>query len=324
VSGVCTGRIAVVTGAGRGLGRAHALELAAQGAVVVVNDPGVAVDGTGTSTAPADEVVTEIEASGGRAIADHHDISSWAGAEALIKNAIDAFGSLDVVVNNAGISRDRMIFNMVEDEWRAVIAVHLGGTVAVSRFAASHWREESKAGRNVNARIINTTSAAGLYGNAGQTAYSAAKAGIISVTQVTALELARYGVTVNAIAPSARTRMSAGNPGTEEGEEEFDYMDPANNSPFVAWLAGPTSSSITGRVFEVGAGYVGLADGWTHGAHVDIGRRWNAEELGEVIPGLVQKSPEPTSCFPIPGIPGTLGTSPEARSAARAGAASGS
>jgi NAD(P)-dependent dehydrogenase (short-subunit alcohol dehydrogenase family) len=317
VSGVCEGRVAVVTGAARGLGRAHALELAAQGALVVVNDPGVAVDGTGSSAAPADEVVAQIESLGGRATADHHDISSWDGAEALIQAALDAFGRLDVVVNNAGITRDRMLFNLTEDEWQAVIGVHLTGTAAVSRFAASHWRAESKAGRPVDARIINTTSAAGLYGNAGQATYSTAKAGILGLTLTAAVELARYGVTVNAIAPSARTRMSEGNPGTEEVEKGFDHMDPANNSPLVAWLAGPASASVTGRIFEVGGGYIGFADGWTHGAHAAIERRWEADALTEVIRDLLSQSPIPTTCFPIPGIPGTIGTGPAAQAAAR-------
>jgi NAD(P)-dependent dehydrogenase (short-subunit alcohol dehydrogenase family) len=302
MSGMCVDRVAVVTGAGRGLGRAHALELAAQGALVVVNDPGVAMDGSGSSAGPADEVVSEIAAMGGRAVADHHDIAEWSGAEALIRTAVAQFGRLDIVVNNAGISRDRMLANVTEDEWRAVIGVHLTGTVAVSRFAASYWRDESKAGRAVDARIINTSSAAGLYGNVSQTSYSAAKAGIIGLTLTAAIELERYGATVNAIAPSARTRMTEGITGTEEVEQGFDLMDPGNNSPLVAWLASPASSSITGRVFEVGGGYIGLADGWTHGAHVEIDRRWKADELDDVIPGLFRQSPDLTPCFPIPGI----------------------
>ncbi|WP_428366535.1 SDR family oxidoreductase [Mycolicibacterium sp.] len=316
MSGVCVDRVAVVTGAGRGLGRAHALELAAQGAAVVVNDPGVAVDGTGATAGPAQDVVAEIEAGGGRAVADTSDISTWAGAERLITTALNTFGRLDVVVNNAGITRDRMLFNLAEDEWNAVIGVHLTGTAAMSRFAASYFRDESKAGRAVNGRIINTTSAAGLYGNAGQLTYSAAKAGILNLTLTSALELARYGVTVNAIAPAARTRMSAGAPGLEQGEG-FDRADPANNSPLVAWLASAESSAVTGRVFEVGGGYVGLADGWSHGAHAEIDRRWNADELGAVIPGLVQQSPAPTTCFPIPGLVGTVGTGPAAQAASR-------
>jgi NAD(P)-dependent dehydrogenase (short-subunit alcohol dehydrogenase family) len=236
---ICEGRVVIVTGAGRGLGRAHALEFARQGAAVVVNDIGVALDGSGPSASPAAEVVAEIEAAGGRAVADGHDVADWDGARRLVEGAIDAFGRLDVVVNNAGFVRDRMFVNVAEDEWDAVVRVHLKGHFAVARWAAAHWRDRAKAGDANDARIINTSSGAGLLGSVGQAAYSAAKGGILALTLVEAAELGRYGVTANAIAPAARTRM------TEEvfaatmappAEGGFDAMAPENVSPFVVWL----------------------------------------------------------------------------------------
>jgi len=283
--GICDGRIAIVTGAGRGLGRAHALELAGQGARVVVNDLGVALDGSGRDTATAQAVVDEITASGGDAVANRDDVVDWDGAGSLVQTALDRFGGLDVLVNNAGFTRDRMVVTCTEEEWDAVIGVHLKGHFAPTRHAAGYWRDRSKAGEPVDARIINTSSGAGLLGSVGQAAYSAAKAGIAILTIVEAEELGRYGVTVNGLAPSARTRM------TEEvfadqmarPEQGFDAMDPANVSPLVAWLASSESSDVTGQVFEVEGGRVSVAERWHHGPARHQPARWDAAELGPVV-----------------------------------------
>jgi NAD(P)-dependent dehydrogenase (short-subunit alcohol dehydrogenase family) len=235
--GICDGRVAIVTGAGRGIGREHSLLLAAQGAKVVVNDLGGSRDGTGTDAGPAQQVVDEIVAAGGQAVANTDDISDFAGAERLIKTAVESFGRLDVLVNNAGILRDRMLVNMTEAEWDAVIKVHLKGTFAPSHWAANHWRERSKAGDDVDARIINTTSPSGIYGNVGQTNYGAAKAGIASFTIIASKELERYGVTVNAIAPAAITRMTEDlGMGQVEGDAR-EELSPRHIAPIVCWLA---------------------------------------------------------------------------------------
>ncbi len=297
--GICEGRVAIVTGAGRGLGRAHALELARQGACVVVNDIGAELDGSGRSSGPAAEVVREIEAAGGRAIANGEDVADWEGASRLVRAAIDSFGRLDVLVNNAGVLRDRMFVNAVEDEWDAVMRVHLKGHFCPTRHACAHWRERAKAGDPVDARIINTSSAAGLQGSVAQAAYSAAKAGIAALTLVQAAELGRYGVTANAIAPSARTRM------TEEAFKEmmakpergFDAMAPENVSPLVAWLASAESRSVTGRVFEVAGGKLSVADGWRTGPEVDKGARWEPAELGPVVARLLEQSVPPQKVY---------------------------
>ena len=261
MSGLCEGRICIVTGAGRGIGREHALMLAAEGAHVVVNDVGAGVDGSGATVGPADEVVEEIEALGGVAVSNGDDISSWEGAQRVIQTAIETFGDLHVVVNNAGILRDRMLTNMTEEEWDAVVRVHLKGTFAPSHFAAAHWRDQSKAGDAVDARIINTTSVSGLYGNPGQTNYGAAKAGIAMFTFTAALELRRYGVTVNAIAPGALTRM------TEDliPGDRRDSMDPRWIAPICTWLASERSKDVTGRVFEASGGELAVAEGWHRG-----------------------------------------------------------
>jgi NAD(P)-dependent dehydrogenase (short-subunit alcohol dehydrogenase family) len=301
MSGICEGRVVVVTGAGRGIGREHALEFARQGARVVVNDIGAELDGTGGSDSPARQVVDEIVAAGGEAVVNGDDVADWAGAEHLVATALDAFGRLDVVVNNAGVVRDRMVVSCGEDEWDAVVRVHLKGHFAVSRFAAEHWRARSKAGEPVDARIVNTSSGAGLQGSVGQAAYSAAKAGIAALTLVQAAELGRYGVTANAIAPSARTRMTEtvfadmmAAP-TEAGA--FDAMDPGNVAPLVVWLGSPQSAHVTGRVFEVEGGKVAVADGWQHGAAVDKGARWNPAELGPVVDDLLAKAPVPAPVY---------------------------
>jgi NAD(P)-dependent dehydrogenase (short-subunit alcohol dehydrogenase family) len=300
MSGICEGRVVVVTGAGRGIGREHALEFARQGARVVVNDIGAELDGTGGSDSPARQVVDEIVAAGGEAVVNGDDVADWAGAEHLVATALDAFGRLDVVVNNAGVVRDRMVVSCGEDEWDAVVRVHLKGHFAVSRFAAEHWRARSKAGEPVDARVVNTSSGAGLQGSVGQAAYSAAKAGIAALTLVQAAELGRYGVTANAIAPSARTRMTETVFADMMAAPEagaFDAMDPGNVAPLVVWLGSPQSAHVTGRVFEVEGGKVAVADGWQHGAAVDKGARWNPAELGPVVDELLAKAPVPAPVY---------------------------
>jgi NAD(P)-dependent dehydrogenase (short-subunit alcohol dehydrogenase family) len=288
-------RVAIVTGAGRGFGRCHALELARQGTAVVVNDLGVEMDGEVKAGAPAEEVVEEIEAAGGRAIANGDDVSSTEGAGRLIQAALDEYGRLDVLVNNAGVLRDRMLVNLSDDDWDTVIRVHLRGTFCPTRQAASHWRAESKAGHPVNARVINTSSAAGLFGNLGQANYTTAKMGILGFTIETAVELGRYGVTVNAIAPGGRTRMTANlftDMMEDVAEGTFDAMAPENVSPLVAWLAGPDSGAVTGRVFEVYGGTIGLANGWTRGPHFTQDHRFTPDEVGPTVEDLIRAAPE--------------------------------
>jgi NAD(P)-dependent dehydrogenase (short-subunit alcohol dehydrogenase family) len=263
---MCEGRICIVTGAGRGIGREYAVMLASEGAKVVVNDFGGARDGTGGDQGPAAEVVDHITAAGGEAIAHVGDVSSVGDAEAMVRVAIDTFGGLDVVVNNAGILRDRMLFSMSEDEWDAVIKVHLKGTWAPSRAASMYWRERAKAGQSNDARIINTTSVAGIYANSGQTNYGAAKAGIAAFTQIAAQELARYGVTVNAVAPGALTRL------TEDlglPDEMMARFGPEWVAPVVAWLASAQSGDVTGQVIESSGLVLGIAEGWRRGPHID-------------------------------------------------------
>ena len=299
--GLCAGRVVVVTGAGRGLGRAHALAFAAEGARVVVNDVGAALDGSGGSTGPAAEVVAEIRTAGGEAVADGEDVADWGGARRLVAHAVEAFGRLDVLVNNAGILRDRMLVSLDEAEWDAVLRVHLKGHAAPLHHAAAYWRSRGKAGELVAARVINTSSGAGLLGSVGQGTYSTAKAGILGLTLVAAAELARYGVTVNAIAPAARTRMTEqvfaetmAAP-SSDGTEAFDAMAPENVSPLVVWLGSAESGAVTGQVFEVDGGRIAVGDGWRRGPSVDQGRRWSPGELGAVVPELLAKAtpPEP-------------------------------
>jgi NAD(P)-dependent dehydrogenase (short-subunit alcohol dehydrogenase family) len=298
---LCEGRVVVITGAGRGIGRAHALEFARQGAAVVVNDIGAELDGTGGSASPAQQVVADIEALGGRAVVNGDDVADWAGAERIVRTAVDAFGGLDVVVNNAGFVRDRMFANASEDEWDAVVRVHLKGHFAVARHAAAYWRDQAKAGNPVDARIINTSSGAGLLGSVGQAAYSAAKGGIASLTLVQAAELGRYGVTANAIAPAARTRMTetvfADTMAKPDDPATFDPMAPENVAPLVVWLGSTESAAVTGRVFEVEAGKVSLADGWQHTEVVDKGARWEPDELGPVVESLIAKAPPPAPVY---------------------------
>jgi short-subunit dehydrogenase len=268
MAGLCEGRVCIVTGAGRGIGREHSLMLAAEGAKVIVNDLGGSRDGTGTDRGPAQEVVDEIIAAGGEAVVNTDDISDWAGAERLIAQAIDTYGRLDVLINNAGILRDRMLTNMSEAEWDAVIKVHLKGTAGPAHFAAAYWRDRSKAGETVDARIINTTSPSGIYGNIGQTNYGAAKGGTASFTIIAADELARYGVTVNAIAPAAFTRLTADLGIGDAPDEVKEAMSAKWIAPIVVWLASEESRGVTGRVFDVRGDLLAVSEGWHQGPKV--------------------------------------------------------
>ena len=262
---LCEGKVAIVTGAGRGIGREHALSLARQGAKVVVNDLGGNMDGTGGDLSPAQQVVEEIKAMGGEAIANGESVSDYAGAGRMVNAAIEAFGDLHVVVNNAGILRDRMLFSMTEEEWDAVINVHLKGTFAPARHACAYWREQSKNGKPVSGRIINTTSVSGIYGNVGQTNYGAAKAGIAAFTNIAALEMKRYNVTVNAVAPVALTRMTEGLGPAPETDAEREARSPHWIAPIVTWLASDEAAGVTGRVFEASGQVLAVAEGWVRG-----------------------------------------------------------
>ncbi|MFE1309605.1 SDR family oxidoreductase [Streptomyces sp. NPDC058755] len=295
MTGICAGRVVVVTGAGRGLGRAHALAFATEGARVVVNDLGVGLDGVPGPDSPAAAVVAEIREAGGEAIAHGGDIATTEGAASLIRTAVETYGRLDTLVNNAGFLRDRMLVNLGEDDWDAVIRVHLKGHFLPLKHAAAHWRAEAKAGRMPVARIVNTSSGAGLLGSVGQGNYSAAKAGIIGLTLVAAAELARYGVQVNAIAPAARTRM------TERTFAEtmaapaagFDAMAPENVSPLVVWLGSTACAGVSGRVFEAEGGRITVMEGWRAGPGMDKGARWAPAEAGEAALKLLAEAEVP-------------------------------
>ena len=307
VDGICEGRVVIVTGAGRGIGREHALEFARQGAHVVVNDLGAEVDGTGASMGPAQDVAAEIRALGCQALVNGDDVSDEQGAKGLVTAAIEEFGHLDVLVNNAGILRDRMLVNMTFEEWDAVIRVHLRGTFGPSHFAAEYWRELSKRGDDVDARIINTSSPSGIYGNIGQANYGAAKAGIASFTIIAAMELARYGVTVNAISPAAATRMTiplrARRGGPEPVADEFDPSAPDNISPLVVWLGSVESRAVSGRVFNVRGGRISVAEGWRAGPVASRESRWDPAELGEVVPALVAAAQANANMAGVPSAP---------------------
>ncbi|MFI9616237.1 SDR family oxidoreductase [Streptomyces sp. NPDC052023] len=299
VSRSCEGRVVVVTGAGRGLGRAHALAFAAEGAQLVVNDLGVGPDGRPGAADPAAQVADEIRAAGGEAVVHAGDIATAEGAASLIRAALDTYGRLDTLVNNAGFLRDRMLVNLDEDDWDAVLRVHLKGHFLPLQRAAAHWRDEAKAGRTPDARIVNTSSGAGLLGSVGQGNYSAAKAGIVGLTLVAAAELGRYGVQVNAVAPAARTRM------TERTFAEtmaapaggFDAMAPENVSPLVVWLGSAASAGVTGRVFEAEGGRVTVMEGWRAGPTADKGARWDVAGLDEVVRGLLAASRTPAPVY---------------------------
>jgi NAD(P)-dependent dehydrogenase (short-subunit alcohol dehydrogenase family) len=276
---ILEGKVAIVTGAGRGIGRAHALALADAGATVLVNDLGVALSGEGPDATPAERVVEEIRDAGGRAAANDDDVAEFAGAERLVRQALEQFGRLDILVNNAGILRDRMLVNMTESEWDAVIAVHLKGHFAPTRHAAAYWRERSKAGDEVKGRVINTSSPSGLFGNVGQANYGAAKAGIAGFTLIAAQELQRYGVTVNCLAPNARTRMTEDTFDMGTPPEGFDPLDPANMSPVVVALCADEAQHITGQVLHVWGGAVNTLRGWSAGELFRCDERWNADAL---------------------------------------------
>ena len=303
---LCEGKIAIVTGAGRGIGREHALSLASQGAKVVVNDLGGNIDGSGGDLSPAEQVVQEIKGMGGEAVANGDSVSDWAGAERLINTAIETFGDLNIVVNNAGILRDRMLFSMSEAEWDAVINVHLKGTFAPTRFACVYWREQSKAGKPVSGRIINTTSVSGIYGNPGQTNYGAAKAGIASFTNIAALEMARYGVTVNAVAPVALTRMTEGLGPAPESDEDREKRSPRWIAPIVTWLASDEAAEVTGRIFEASGDVLAVSEGWVRGPkHAPVG---DPTVLGPIVAELLAKARKNS------GMDGTPGGWPQPRS----------
>ncbi len=290
--GALDGRVAIITGAGRGIGREHALLFASEGAKVVVNDLGGAVDGSGDDRTAAEQVVDEVKGLGGEAIANSDDVADWEGGQRLVNAAVEAFGDLHVLVNNAGILRDRVIVNMTEQEWDAVIHVHLKGHFVPTRWAAAYWRERSKAGEEVKAAIVNTSSTSGLLGNPGQANYGAAKAGIAAFTVISSQELSRYGIRVNAIAPAARTRMTESTPGLSEIVQPpaepgaFDLWDPANISPLVAYLA-TEECPLSGKVFFVQGGKVQHFQPWTLTESVDRDARWTIEDLAKEVPGIV-------------------------------------
>ncbi|MCX4701591.1 SDR family oxidoreductase [Streptomyces sp. NBC_01352] len=299
MSGICEGRVVVVTGAGRGLGRAHALAFAAEGARLVVNDLGVDLDGTPGADSPARRVADEIRAAGGEAVPHGGDIATTEGAASLVHTALETYGRLDTLVNNAGFLRDRMLVNLDEDDWDAVVRVHLKGHFLPLKHAAAHWRAEAKAGRTPVARVVNTSSGAGLLGSVGQGNYSAAKAGIVALTLVAAAEMGRYGVQVNAIAPAARTRM------TEETFARtmaapaggFDAMAPENVSPLVVWLGSAASAGVTGRVFEAEGGRITVMEGWRPGPSADKGTRWTPAEAGDATLKLLAEGEAPGAVY---------------------------
>jgi NAD(P)-dependent dehydrogenase (short-subunit alcohol dehydrogenase family) len=287
---VLDGKVAIVTGAGRGIGREHALALARAGAKVVVNDLGGSLAGDGSDPGPAEEVVAEIRSAGGEAVANGENVADFAGAERLVRQAVDDLGRLDILVNNAGILRDRMLVNMTEEEWDAVIAVHLKGHFAPTRHAAAYWREQSKAGETVRGRVINTSSPSGVFGNVGQANYGAAKGGIASFTLIAAQELARYGVTVNCLAPNARTRMTEETFGELSGPGEgFDPLDPGNIAPLVVALCADEAQDITGQCFFVYGGAINVLRSWDAGELLSADERWQA---GDLLAQLRSRFPE--------------------------------
>ena len=298
---LCEGRVVIVTGAGRGIGKEHALAFAKEGAKVVVNDLGATPDGQGNSSHPANQVVDLIRNMGGEAIANSANVADWDETKTMVEQAISTFGRLDVLVNNAGFVRDRMLVSTSVEEWDAVINVHLRGHFCPTRHAIDYWRAMSKQGEPVDARIINTTSGAGLLGSVGQGTYSAAKAGIAALTLVEAAELGRYNVTANAIAPAARTRMTEAvfSEMMAKPENGFDSMDPANISPLVVWLGSHESKNISGRVFEVAGGSISVADGWREGPKMEKTRKWEPTEIGDAVHRLMGQVTPPQKVYGV-------------------------
>lgn len=292
---LCEGRTVIITGAARGLGRSYALAFAAEGANVVINDIGTSLSGEGRDTSAADDVVAEIKAAGGNAIANYEDITDWDAAKRIVDAAVAAFGDLHVVVNNAGIVRDRMFVSATPEEWDATMHVHLRGHFCVSRHAVDYWRAQQKAGHSVDARIINTTSGAGLQGSIAQAAYATAKGGIAALTLVQAAELGRYGITANALAPAARTRMTEGAFADKMAavESGFDAQDPDNIAPTVVWLGSGQSKHVTGCVFELEGGRITIEDGWKLGPTVDKQEKWAPADVGDAVDKLLAVRSEP-------------------------------
>ena len=299
MQGICAGRTVIVTGAGRGLGRSYALAFAREGAKVLVNDLGTSLGGEGRDTSPAQQVVEEIRAFGGEALANGEDVADWDSAGRIVSAAVQNFGGLDVIVNNAGVVRDRMFVSATVEEWDATMRVHLRGHFCVARRAVDYWRSRAKLGLAVDARIINTTSGAGLNGSMAQSAYSAAKGGIVSLTLVQAAELGRYGITANALAPAARTRMTeqAFAEAMKKPESGFDLQDPDNIAPAVVWLGSVESRDVTGCVFELQGGKIMIADGWRDGPLADKGARWRPDEVGAVFAKLMAERRPPKKVY---------------------------
>lgn len=297
--GICDGRVVIITGAARGLGRSYALAFAREGAKVVVNDLGTSLQGEGRDTSAAQAVADEVSAFGGQAVANGDDVADWDGAGRIVKSALDAFGDLHVIVNNAGVVRDRMFVSQSVDEWDAVLRVHLRGHFCVASHAVAYWRARQKAGATVDARIINTSSGAGLHGSLSQAAYSAAKGGIASLTLVQAAELKRYGITANALAPAARTRMTEGAfaDKMKRVEQGFDAQDPDNVAPAVVWLGSAHSAHVTGCVFWLEGGRIMLCDGWQDGPAIDKNGRWAPAEVGDAVAELLAKRRSPHSVW---------------------------
>lgn len=297
--GICDGRVVIITGAARGLGRSYALAFAREGAKVVVNDLGTSLQGEGRDTSAAQAVADEVSAFGGQAVANGDDVADWEGARRIVKSALDAFGDLHVIVNNAGVVRDRMFVSQSVDEWDAVLRVHLRGHFCVASHAVAYWRARQKAGATVDARIINTSSGAGLHGSLSQAAYSAAKGGIASLTLVQAAELKRYGITANALAPAARTRMTEGAfaDKMKRVEQGFDAQDPDNVAPAVVWLGSAHSAHVTGCVFWLEGGRIMLCDGWQDGPVIDKNGRWAPAEVGDAVSELLAKRRSPHSVW---------------------------
>lgn len=293
--GICDGRTVIITGAAGGLGKAYALAFAEEGANVVVNDIGTSLGGEGRDTSAADEVVAQIKAAGGQAVANYEDVTDWDAGKRIVDAAVEAFGDLHCIVNNAGIVRDRMFVSATLDEWDATMHVHLRGHFCIARHAVDYWRARSKDGHEVDARIINTTSGAGLQGSIAQAAYSTAKGGIASLTLVQAAELGRYGITANALAPSARTRMTeqAFADKMATNDQEFDVMDPANIASTVVWLGSAESKNVTGCVFELEGGMIMLEDGWREGPKIDANKKWDPKDVGTAVYTLMNERAKP-------------------------------